>query len=74
MEEESARFFFFRLNPNRRQLVSNPEDRGPHSPLTFSLLIAETVYRLVVIVERVIRWIAQTVLRPCRLQFRCLFW
>jgi hypothetical protein len=54
--------------------VSNPEDRGPHSPLTFSLLIAETVYRLVVIVERVIRWIAQTVLRPCRLQFRCLFW
>jgi hypothetical protein len=54
--------------------VSNPEDRGPHSPLTFSLLIAETVYRLVVIVERVIRWIAQTVLRPCRQQFRCLFW
>jgi hypothetical protein len=38
------------------------------------MMISETVYKMVVIVERIIRWLSSVVLRPCLLQFRCLFW
>ena len=54
--------------------MNHPEDKGPHSSLALSLLISETVYQLVLVVERVIRWGVKYLLRPCRLQYRCLFW
>ena len=52
-----------------------PEDEPPpQSPLPLSLLISEAVYRLVVLVEHLLRWLNRLVLKPCRLQLRCLFW
>jgi hypothetical protein len=54
--------------------VNNPENRQPTSSVTFSMLISETVYKMVVAVERIIRWLARVALRPCLLQFRCLLW
>ena len=51
------------------------DDRAPDpSPLKLSLLVSEWVYRLVVIVERLIRWTIKYVVRPCILQYRCLMW
>ncbi len=54
--------------------MNHPEDKGPHSPLALSMLISEAVYRLVLLVESLIRWVAKSVLHPCRLQCRCFFW
>jgi len=54
--------------------MNHPEDRGSRSPLRFSLLISEAVYRLVVMIERSLRWTVKNLLRPCMLQLRCLFW
>lgn len=56
--------------------MNDPKDRMPDcsSPLTLSLLISETVYKLVVLVERSIRLFSKYILRPCVLQFRCLLW
>ena len=54
--------------------MRQPEDRQPHSPLALSLLVSESVYRLVVLVERLLRLLTRFVLKPCLLQFRCLFW
>lgn len=36
--------------------MEDPEDRFPTSTVTISMLISESVYRLVVVVERLIRW------------------
>jgi len=54
--------------------VNIPENRQPTSSVTFSMLISETVYKMVVGVERTIGWTSRVVLRPCLLQLRCLFW
>lgn len=50
------------------------EDRFPSSTVTLSMLISESVYRLITAIERLIRWFNKAVLRPCRLFFRCLHW
>ena len=50
------------------------EDRQQNAPLPLASLISEAVYKLVVGVERLIRWTARYILKPCLLQFRCLFW
>jgi len=54
--------------------VNNPDDQRPATSLPLAMLISEAVYRLVVLVERTLRWLVKFVLRPCLLQFRCLFW
>ena len=54
--------------------VNIRENQQPTSSVTFSMMISETVYKVVVFIERVVRWFATTILRPCLLQLRCLFW
>jgi hypothetical protein len=54
--------------------VNQPENQRPASSLPLAMLISEAVYKLVVLVERALRLLAKFVLRPCLLQFRCLFW
>ena len=54
--------------------MSPPEDPPPHVPLSLSMLISESVYKIIVLIERTLLWLARFVLRPCLLQFRCLFW
>ena len=55
-------------------LVNVPNKQFPSSSVTFSMLISEEVYKLVLGIERVIRWVTKSVLRPCLAQFRCLLW
>ena len=51
----------------------NNRDNKPHtSSVTYSLLISESVYRLVVVVERLIRWVVRSVIRPCMFIYWCL--
>lgn len=52
--------------------MNDPDDRFPSSSVTLSMLISESVYRLVVIIERSIRWFAKHVYRPYLLLFRVL--
>lgn len=51
--------------------MEDPEDRFPSSTVTLSMLISESVYRLVVLVERLIRWVAR-ITRPHRFVIRIL--
>jgi hypothetical protein len=51
--------------------VNDPEDRCHGPSLTLSMLISESVYRLIVVVERMIRWCLRTV-RIYLFLFRCL--
>ena len=44
------------------------------SPLTLSMLTSEGVYKLVVVVERTIRWFIRAVIRPGLLLVWCLRW
>ena len=50
------------------------EPSPPQSPLPLALLISEAVYRLVVLIERLLRGTNRYLIRPLRLQLRCLFW
>ena len=52
--------------------MNDPDDRFPSSSVTLSMLISESVYRLVCIVERSIRWFAKHVYRPYLFLFRAL--
>jgi hypothetical protein len=54
--------------------VNMPNNQQPTSSVTYSMLISESVYKLVVVIERIVRWVSKVILRPCLLQFRCLFW
>ena len=54
--------------------MNHPENQRPAGSLPLAMLISEAVYKLVVLVQRTLRWLAKFVLRPCLLQFRCLFW
>lgn len=56
--------------------MNDRKDRMPDhsSPLALSMLISEAVYKLVLLVECVLRWAVKYLLRPCQLQCRCLFW
>ena len=61
-------------NHSRHKPIDEPVEQVSHKPLSISMMISEWVYRLVVIVERLLRLGNRFVLRPARLQFRCLFW
>ena len=52
--------------------VEDPEERVSSSPLTLSMLTSEWVYRLICLVERLIRWFNKAVLRPYLFLFRSL--
>lgn len=54
--------------------VDDPKNQLPSSSVTISMLISESVYKLVVVVERIIRWFNKAVLRPYLFLFRCLVW
>ena len=61
-------------NHSRRKTLDEPVEQVSHKPLTLSMLISEWVYWLVVAVERLLRLLDRILLRPARLQYRCLFW
>lgn len=54
--------------------MNDPDDRFPSSTVSLSMLVSESVYRLVVIVERLIRWFGKNIYRPYWFLFRCLIW
>jgi hypothetical protein len=54
--------------------VDDPDNRFPSSSVSISMLISESVYRLVVAVERAYRWFMKAVFRPARLLLWCLIW
>jgi len=54
--------------------VRPPQKEYSPSSVTYSLLISESVYKLVVAIERLIRWFSKTVLPGCILLYWCLRW
>jgi hypothetical protein len=54
--------------------VNIPDKGVPTSSVTYSMLISETVYKVIVVIERIIRWVTKAVLRPCLLLIWCLIW
>ena len=54
--------------------MDDPKNQIPTSSVTISMLISESVYKLVVLIERVIRWFNKAILRPYLFLFRCLVW
>jgi len=54
--------------------VRPPDKEYSNSSVTYSMLISESVYRLVVVIERLIRWFSKTLLPGCRLFYWCLRW
>ncbi len=63
-----------RRNLNRSRQASYADEEMPSSSVTYSMLISESVYKLVVIVERLIRWFDRAVLRPAMVYYRFLRW
>ena len=51
-----------------------PDDHKPSSSVTYSLMISESVYKLVLLVERFIWWLDRAVIRPGRIIYWCLRW
>lgn len=51
-----------------------PEKEYQYSPVTCSMLISESVYKMVVAIERLVRWFSKTVLPGCILFYWCLRW
>ena len=49
-----------------------PDEPPPPSPLPLSMLISERVYRLILLVERLLRLTNRTIIRPCRYLVWCL--
>ena len=54
--------------------MKHPQNEPPSSSVTYSMLISESVYRLVVAIERILRWFARRVLPPVMLLIWCLRW
>jgi len=52
--------------------VRTPDNQIPTSSVTYSMLISESVYKVVVGIERIIRWFTKAVLRPCLFLYWCL--
>ena len=54
--------------------MDDPRNQLPSSSVTIAMLISESVYKLVVVIERPIRWFNKAILRPHLFLFRCLVW
>lgn len=63
-----------RQSLRRSRQASYADEELPSSSVTYSMLISESVYKLVVVVERLIRWFNKAVLRPCVVYYRFLRW
>ena len=63
-----------RRNLQRSREASYADDELPSSSVTYSMLISESIYKLVVVAERLIRWINRHVLRPGLVYYRFLRW
>ena len=50
------------------------DDKPAATPLTLSMLTSEGVYKLVVVVESIIRWFNRAVISPGKLLIWCLRW
>jgi len=46
--------------------VKLPEHQEPTSSVSYAMLISESVYKLVVVIERIIWWVGKTIIRPGR--------
>ena len=55
----------------RYRIDEDPEEKVFHEPLALSMLISESVYRLITTIERLIRWSARAT-RPHRFLLRIL--
>ena len=53
--------------------MKEPDDHR-RSPLPLSLLISEAVYKLVLVVERVLQWINKNIMPTLRVIYWCLRW
>ena len=53
--------------------MKEPDDHR-RSPLPLSMLISESVYKLVVLIEGLIRWFNKTIMPTARLIYWCLRW
>lgn len=51
-----------------------PGNQFPSSSVTYSMLVSESVYKLVVVIERTLRWATRTVFRPALLLFWFVRW
>ena len=49
-----------------------PDEPPPRAPLPLSMLISERVYRFILLIERLLRWINRVVIRRCRYLVWCL--
>ena len=63
-----------RRNLHRSRQASYADDELPSSSVTYSMLISESVYKLVVVIERLIRWFNKALLRPGLVYYRFLRW
>ena len=54
--------------------MKHPDNEPSTSSVTYSMLISESVYRLVVAIERCLRWFAKHILPPVMLLVWCLRW
>jgi len=54
--------------------MKHPDNEPPTSSVTYSMLISESVYRLVVVIERGLRWSSKRVLPPVMLLIWWLRW
>ena len=57
-----------------RAVMNQPPRQRPDPTVSIAMLISESVYRLVVLVETLLRWSTRFLFRPCLLQIRCLLW
>ena len=53
-------------------LVKQPDDQYSTSSVSYAMLISESVYKLVVVIERIIWWTSKYVIRPGRYLIWCL--
>ena len=53
-------------------LVKPPDDQYPTSSVSYSMMISESIYKMVVVIERIIWWVSKNIIRPCRILFWCL--
>ena len=49
---------------------SHADNQYPSSTVTFAMLISESIYKLVVGIERIIQWFGKAILQPCLAQLR----
>lgn len=52
--------------------MKSSDDQFPTSSVTYAMLISEAVYKLVVVIERIIWWVSKAIIWPFQYLFWCL--